>query len=440
MKRLLIVLALLLLGIASIANAQQGPPEPDFEGAAEILGIPEEDIREAFGPLGQGPPNIRAVAEELGVTVTELTEALGIPAPPNGGGQGQPPQGNQDGDGQGQPPQGDQSGQQAPQGGDGQAPAPAQTEDAPGAEDAPAEPSDTTTDPNAPTFANTGTVTVGSADELGDFTATPECDTQDRFVPALTGLSFSDDGQQWLVPSDLTTTGEICLDVYNPCAGGENVDFRNQLTPLTIDEEGEVITAFLFGDNYFELYVNGTHVCNDAIGFVPFNSHAAQFQAEYPITYAVRLIDWETHLGLGLEFDEYRVGDGGFIASFSDGSGTSAEWKCQAYYTAPLDDASCVVEDENGNPDSTACASTPACASDDPESCQALHYELPDNWMMPDFDDSGWRGAFTYTSDQVTNQRAYQDYTDLFTGNDFIWSSNLDLDNTVICRVTIDAP
>ena len=109
-----------------------------------------------------------------------------------------------------------------------------------------------------------------------------------------------------------------------------------------IDADGEEVTGYLFGDNYYEIYVKGTIVARDPIGFVPFNSGVVRFKAKRPLTYAVKRVDWGTHLGVGMEYDRWNVGDGGFIARFRVGTETGSEWRCRAYYISPLEDRSCV--------------------------------------------------------------------------------------------------
>ena len=53
-----------------------GPPaRPDFEAAAIVLGVSEQEIRDA---VGEPPPNFDAAAELLGIMVDDLLEALGI--------------------------------------------------------------------------------------------------------------------------------------------------------------------------------------------------------------------------------------------------------------------------------------------------------------------------------------------------------------------------
>jgi hypothetical protein len=181
--------------------------------------------------------------------------------------------------------------------------------------------------------------------------------------------------------------------------------------------------------------VNGKFVARDPIGFTPFNSNVVRFKAKYPITYAVKMVDWETHLGIGMEYDRNNVGDGGFIARFSDGSGTSAAWKVQPVYMAPLDSPACV----NGR-DSAACSTHPACVDHNPDStCQALHFPIPAGWTLPAFDDSSWPTATIYAARDVTNQPAYMNYAQLFAPADFIWSRNLKIDNLVLARYTVVA-
>ena len=138
-------------------------------------------------------------------------------------------------------------------------------------------------------------------------------------------------------------------------------------------------------------------------------------------------------------------GDGGFIASFSDGAKTGPEWKCKVFYISPLDDASCIEVDAAGNSDTSGCPSsddTVACIGSDPTStCRGAHFELPSNWMSPDFDDSGWLEAKTYTADEVTGSPGFRNYEDtLFRDAAFIWTQNLRLDNLVACRATMAAP
>ena len=251
-----------------------------------------------------------------------------------------------------------------------------------------------------------------------------------RFIEAKCGYVEGADGSRIQVPA-IPAEGPDPADLYNDCSGpGHNPAPLDGLKPVELDPDGTEITGHVFADNYFELYVNGRIVARDPIGFVPFNSSVVRFKAGVPATYAVKLVDWGTHLGVGMEYDRWNVGDGGFIAAFSDGTVTGADWKCKPFYISPLDDATCV----RPGPDSSACPERPACVERDPANCSALHFPVPDDWAEPGFDDSDWLPASTYPASAVTNQRAYRGYAEKFGDATFIWSRNLDQDNLVLCR------
>lgn len=286
-------------------------------------------------------------------------------------------------------------------------------------------------------------VTQGVAPESGPCSVTVDCVGGGNIREALCGELTAEDGSVWALPAPISDR-EPAVDIFNECdGGGANPNYEMELITEILDEEGQDITAYLFGDNYFELYVNGEFMGRDAVAFTPFNSHVARYRVEYPVTYAVSLVDWEGYLGVGLEDQGERIhiGDAGFIARFSDGTITNEDWKCKAFYVAPLDDPDCLQLDANGNLDSSGCPSTDdtvSCIGNDPtRMCRAAHLPLPDDWMSPDYDDSGWLPATTYTADQVTNAAGFRNYeSTLFAGAQFIWTSNLNLDNHVVCRLT----
>jgi hypothetical protein len=55
-------------------------------------------------------------------------------------------------------------------------------------------------------------------------------------------------------------------------------------------------------------------------------------------------------------------------------------------------------------------------------------------WAKADFDDSAWPHATEYEADAVTHDPAYRYDTKRFGDASFIWSKNLVVDNTVLCR------
>ena len=248
--------------------------------------------------------------------------------------------------------------------------------------------------------------------------------------------------------------GPLSHDLYNEC---------NQITPqnsaavstanvpvIEVDRDGEVITGFIVADNYYEMYVNGKLVSVDNTPYTPFNSAIVKFKVKRPYTLAFLLVDWDEHLGLGMEVfpvpvvattSKYYPGDGGLIARFSDGTVTDSSWKAQTFYIAPLMDPKEVVERGNihDTPNLGGRTHPFARKPDCQEKCYAVHYPIPANWQSPRFNDSNWPRAWEFTDQEigVTNLPAYTRYPELFEGARWIWSQNLVLDNVVIARKTV---
>jgi len=259
------------------------------------------------------------------------------------------------------------------------------------------------------------------------------------------GQITATDGTIWTVPAATQfAIGNKASDLYNEVTGVKPANIAAaaaaiaSVPTVVVDADGEVITGYIFADNYFELYVNGTLVAVDPVTYTPFNSCVVKFKAKRPITYAIKLVDWEENLGLGTELNggnNYYAGDGGLIASFSDGTVTNGNWKAQSFNIAPLDNPNQVVELANGTHDSSA-AITHALT----DTAYALHYAVPADWFATTFNDTFWPAATTFTEAAVgvNNKPAYTNFPAQFSasGAQFIWSSNLVLDNEVIVRFT----
>ena len=161
----------------------------------------------------------------------------------------------------------------------------------------------------------------------------------DRYRKSGIGHFIDKSEKRWIVPAPVAfSKARKATDLYNQCTHvtpGSINDVNIDSVPIVeIDHDGELITGFIFADNYFELYVNGHLVGVDAVPFTLFNSSVVRFRVKRPITYAARLVDWEENLGLGSENNrgnKYHAGDGGFVASFSDGAITDASWKAQTF-------------------------------------------------------------------------------------------------------------
>ena len=249
----------------------------------------------------------------------------------------------------------------------------------------------------------------------------------------------------WIVPaSNNFEKAAKAFDLYNECnevtpSSLSDVDL-DSVPVVEIDKDGELITGFLFGDNYFELYINGQLIAVDPVPFTPFNSSVVKFKVSRPYTIAVKLIDWEENLGLGSEKflgATYHAGDGGFIASFSDGTVTNDRWKAQTFYTAPIQDLSCLSEVDQKRL-STNCTTKDA---EDARNFYGVHWEIPADSYQKDFDDNQWPNATTYSEKTigVDNKKAYMNFIEKFSvsGAEFIWSTNVVLDNEVIVRYTV---
>ncbi|MBX2874713.1 MAG: hypothetical protein KTR30_21500 [Saprospiraceae bacterium] len=306
-------------------------------------------------------------------------------------------------------------------------------------------------DTNANSKAYTGTAAVTQG--LGTKTTENIYPAGQRIAEI--GSVTATDKTIWTVPADVNYTNDafpFAPDLYNPDgpkyrSAAEALAAFDNANMVEIDAGGEIITGYIFGDNYFELYVNGMMVGKDAIPFTQFNSHIVKFKVTLPFSIAMLLVDWEENLGVGTEANrasDYHPGDGGMVAVFKDESGkilatTGSEWKAQTFYTAPIKNLSCPTE--NGSIRSTAnCNSEDAS---DGRNFYGLHWAVPVNWMKKDFDDSSWPNATTFTNAVigVDNKPAYTNFTDVFDDAkddaEFIWSTNVILDNEVIVRYTV---
>jgi len=258
------------------------------------------------------------------------------------------------------------------------------------------------------------------------------------------GTISSLDGVSFTVPGDNNySIGPAAADLYNDCSGVKLTsinDLNIDTVPIVeIDADGEVISAYIFADNYFELYVNGVLIVIDPVPFTPFNSNVVRFKVNKPYTYAIKLIDWEENLGLGSENNggnSYHAGDGGFIASFSDGIVTDNQWKAQTFYIAPLQTSSEIEELSDGTHSSANSSTSPSCQED----CYAIHHVIPSGWTSESFSDADWPQATTYTNETVgvDNKPAFTNFSEQFSSAQFIWSSNLVLDNLVLVRRTVN--
>jgi len=300
----------------------------------------------------------------------------------------------------------------------------------------------------SPSVAEEASFTKGPAKEIdaGLF----DCGSKDR-VSAV-GTIQSEDGKRWAVPAETNfKTAQKAVDLYNECAGvtpGSLMDVDISAVPVFDAGGSEEFIAYIFGDNYFELHVNGKLLAVDTVPFTPFNSSIVRFNAARPVTIAVKMVDWEENLGLGSEKgrgNAFQPGDGGLVMHIQGADGktvalTDDSWRALTFYTGPLKDPSC-LKTQGLVRDSSSCDTS---GSNDGSSYSAAHWPIPDGWTAADFDDTAWPAAVTYTNETVgvRNKPSYTNFTDIFDAPQadaqFIWSSNLILDNLVLIRKVIE--
>jgi hypothetical protein len=174
----------------------------------------------------------------------------------------------------------------------------------------------------------------------------------------------------------------------------------------------DTIQLSVYADNWFILYINGKLRVVDSIDYMPHNVMNVDILPEYPMTIAVMARD-NADPKTGLEYGDH-IGDGGFILKFSDGTVTNAKWKAKNFFKGPLDR-------DTKNP-------------------TVQHIPVPENWFAVDFDDSKWAQATEFTEERVGPKEHFYKYEESFKGAKFIWSDDLDLDNTVIFRTKVEAP
>ena len=300
-------------------------------------------------------------------------------------------------------------------------------------------------------YAGTGSVTRGKG-----ITTQPSFFSCTGGRVTSLGSITSSDSKTWTLPAAVNFSNTIfpfAGDLYNSCNNKTYLNAADALKAfsssdiVTIDANGELINAYVFADNYFEMYVNGNPVGKDKVPFTQFNSSLIRFRVKQPFVAAILAVDWEEAMGLGTEANgpaAYHAGDGGLVAVFTDSTGkiisvTNNQWKAQTYYTAPIKDLRCPTE--TGSLRLSDRCST--ADSSDGNLWYGLHWERPAGWEQPGYNDAGWPNAHEYANSTigVDNKLAYTRFTDIFdnSGTDakFIWSSNVILDNEVLMRHTV---
>ncbi len=194
------------------------------------------------------------------------------------------------------------------------------------------------------------------------------------------------------------------------------------------------LTAEIWVDNWFEMYVNGQKIIEDSVPITTersFNSETTTFTAELPAQIAIRAKDFKEN-DTGLEYigtARQQMGDGGLILQIKDAvSGkilavSNQDMRCLVVHRAPLD-PSCVEQKD-------PVAGQGACAS--------VVQDVPSDWTASDFDDSAWPPAVEH-SERVVRPKDGYDRIQWDSRAQLIWSNDLVQDNTLLCRLLIEEP
>jgi hypothetical protein len=203
------------------------------------------------------------------------------------------------------------------------------------------------------------------------------------------------------------------------------------LTAGSACAETRSLTADIWVDNWFEMYVNGAKVIEDSVPITTersFNAETVTFSADLPITIAILAKDFKEN-DSGLEYigsNRQQMGDGGMIAQFRDRATgkvvavTDSNMRCLVVHHAPVE-PSCADE-------SNPVAGVGACGF--------VETPIPANWTDPAFDDSAWPAAVEHSAGEVRPKGGY-DEIDWDGSARLVWSDDLVLDNTLLCRMTI---
>lgn len=284
-----------------------------------------------------------------------------------------------------------------------------------------------------------------------------ECDVEGWRVTAQGSITDTQ-GRDWVTPAQVNfREGPKATDLFNECNEIELPDYQSldlsSVPVIELDPDGEVYTTYFFGDNYAEIFVNGQLIGVDPVPYWPFNTAVVRYRVSKPFVLGAQLVDWEENLSLGSETMRgvpFHNGDGGFVAVTKNADGelvdlTDESWRVQFYYASPLLDPACVVEASTA---AGTIRNTDSCASPEKPNAEegyAVRWDLPGNWATPEFDDSQWPQASTFTNEDIggsLNRPAYANFASLFDDPEadaqFIWSANLLLENHVLARKTIE--
>jgi len=269
-------------------------------------------------------------------------------------------------------------------------------------------------------------------------------------------MSYTYQGEEYFTTYKPSTKGENCYDFTQKtisndgkletgtfCRSEKNSDNKPQ---RAVEPQGTVknkIETAVKGDHHFKLeawadnwfaaYIGEDLLIEDSVSITTersFNAESLNFSADYPIQLNLVLKDFKQN-DTGLEYIGARnqqMGDGGFILQLTDTDTnkviavSNSSWKCEVLHQAPLN-KSCENE---SNPQAGVGA------------CSFISNEAPADWLKASFDDAKWDNATEHSEASVGPKDGYDDIN--WDANaKLIWGADLETDNTLICRTTIES-
>ncbi|MDP3653425.1 MAG: hypothetical protein Q8R67_17295 [Rhodoferax sp.] len=187
----------------------------------------------------------------------------------------------------------------------------------------------------------------------------------------------------------------------------------------------------VWADNWFSLHLGERFVAEDSVPITTersFNAETFYFDASYPFDLNFVVKDYKEN-DTGLEYigtPRQKMGDGGFVMQVTDTTTgkvvavSNAAMRCLVLHKAPLN---------------------PGCARDrNPmETCQIKTTAEPAGWKAAAFDTTAWERATVYTQAQAGVKDGYFDIR-WDPAAQLVWSSDLNADNTLLCKVRVVGP
>ena len=234
--------------------------------------------------------------------------------------------------------------------------------------------------------------------------------------------------------TDSDETETICSEASVPATTLNFSPFDSVSSTTTTTSTSQSFKLEAWSDNWFAAYSGETLIVEDSVSITTersFNAETATFTDTYPITLNVIMKDFKEN-DTGLEYigeNNQQMGDGGFIAQITDTDSnqviavSNSDWKCDVIHEAPLD-TSCENE---SNPVAGVAP------------CTFTSEDEPSDWKDTDYNDSAWSNASEYSEADVSPKAGYDEIS-WDSNAQLIWGPDLETNNTLLCRITIEAP